>query len=308
MKGFLTFIIILIALGGVAWYMGWIDKVLPPRTEVSDRPDINLPDVDDKDTRNSTTTDKGKEEHDGVSIIGQSVGGNEISAHHFGEGEDELLFVGGIHGGYSWNTALVAFELMDYLEENPDVIPGNIKITVIPVLNPDGLERVTGTTTRFAKTDVSGDTVPGRFNGNNVDLNRNFDCNWQPEATWRDNAVDPGSGAFSEPESVALRTYVQDNNPAAAVVWYSAAGGVYTSKCNGEAVMQDTKELMNTYADASGYPAKGYFDAYAITGDAVDWMAKQSIPAVSVILETHNQVEWNKNRSGVEALLEAYGN
>lgn len=304
MKGFLTFLIIVIAIGGVAWYMGWIDKLLPPK-ETSERPDINLPDVDD-DTQNGTSTSNGTGD-EGSEVIGQSVNGNNIIAYHFGDGADELLFVGGIHGGYSWNTSLVAYELVDYLEENPDAIPSNLMVTVIPVLNPDGLERVVGTTTRFAQADVSGDTVLGRFNGNNVDLNRNFDCNWQAEATWRDNAVDSGSSAFSEPESDALRDYVQNNNPVAAVVWYSAAGGVYTSACNG-AVATATDDLMNTYAEGSGYPAKGYFDAYAITGDAVDWMAKMNIPAVSVILETHNQVEWNKNRDGIEAVLEAYGN
>src|SRR3989344_3845656 len=47
--------------------------------------------------------------------IGTSTQGRAIMAYHFGEGGTELLFVGGIHGGYSWDTALVAYELMDYL-------------------------------------------------------------------------------------------------------------------------------------------------------------------------------------------------
>lgn len=304
MKGFLTFIIILIALGGVAWYMGWIDAVLPPK-ETTERSDVNLPDVDDNtDTQNGTTTES-QTDDDGRTVIGQSANGNDIYAHRFGSGDDELLFVGGIHGGYSWNTALVAYELIDYLTDDPSVIPENVTVSVIPVLNPDGLARVTGTTTRFAQADVSGDTVPGRFNGNDVDLNRNFNCNWQDTATWRDNPVDPGESAFSEPESKALRDYVQNNDPVAAIVWYSAAGGVFTSACNSD-VMTETDTLMDTFADGSGYPAEGYFDAYTITGDAVDWMAKQGIPAVSVILETHNQVEWSKNKAGIEATLEYY--
>ena len=36
---------------------------------------------------------------------------------------------------YSWNTTLVAYELMDYLEKTPDAIPTNVKVTVIPSLN-----------------------------------------------------------------------------------------------------------------------------------------------------------------------------
>jgi murein tripeptide amidase MpaA len=71
------------------------------------------------------------------SLVHQSA--NPITAYHYGTGDKEILFVGGIHGGYEWNTALVAYQLMDYLKANPNVIPKNVKVTVIPVLNPDGL-------------------------------------------------------------------------------------------------------------------------------------------------------------------------
>src|SRR3989344_2947075 len=104
--------------------------------------------------RDATTTADTREEADnapqeGESVIGTSVEGRDILAYRFGTGDTELLFVGGIHGGYSWNTTLVAFELVDYLEENADAIPENISVTVIPVLNPDGLNTVVGTAGRF---------------------------------------------------------------------------------------------------------------------------------------------------------------
>src|SRR3989344_3588070 len=104
-------------------------------------------------------------------VIGKSVEGRDITAYHYGTGDKEILFIGCIHGGYSWNTALVAYELMDYLEKNPNAVPDNIKVTVVPVLNPDGLNKIVGTSGVFAKADVklSGEaTVPGRFNANNV--------------------------------------------------------------------------------------------------------------------------------------------
>src|SRR3989344_4813260 len=100
------------------------------------------------------TTPSGDEQTDAVNtgqdegsevVIGKSVEGRDITAYHYGTGDKEILFVGGIHGGYSWNTALVAYELMDYLEANADAIPSDIKVTVIPVLNPDGLNKVAGT-------------------------------------------------------------------------------------------------------------------------------------------------------------------
>jgi hypothetical protein len=52
--------------------------------------------------------------------------------------------------------------------------------------------------------------VSGRYNGNTVDLNRNFDCDWQASGVWQSTQVSGGSKAFSEPEpSLAIKTYVE---------------------------------------------------------------------------------------------------
>jgi len=242
-------------------------------------------------------------------ILGTSVSGNNITAYHFGNGTDELLFIGGIHGGYEWNTSLVAYQLMDYLKANPTSIPKNLKVTVIPVLNPDGLSKVVGTSTeRFAASDVStieSVVISGRFNANNVDLNRNFDCDWKAKATWQTKTVSGGTAAFSEPESQAIKNYVEKNTPTAVVVWYSSGGGVFASSCH-NGVSKETNKITKVFADASGYTAHQSFDFYATTGDMVNWLAKQSIPAISILLTTHNDTEWTKNQAGIEALLKYY--
>jgi len=242
------------------------------------------------------------------SIIGTSVDGRNITAYHYGSGDTELLLIGGIHGGYEWNTVLLAYDTMDYLKENPDIVPENVKVTIIPVLNPDGLYKTVGTTVRFIKADVPAeiaDTVSGRFNANNVDLNRNFDCDWQSTGTWQDKTVSGGSKAFSEPEARAVKDYVEKHNPSAVVVYYSAAGGVFASSCH-NGILPETQTIMNTYANVSGYPAYEEFDYYKITGDMVNWFAGESIPAISVLLTNHTDVEFDKNRKGIESLLEHY--
>lgn len=261
------------------------------------------------------TTNEGVQQEEEVvvdetkTVLGTSVRGNEITGYHYGNGEKEILFVGGIHGGYSWNTALVAYELMDYLEENPNAIPENLRVTVIPVMNPDGLQDVVGTTTnQFSISDVptsAGATVEGRFNANDVDLNRNFACDWQAEGQWQNQEVSGGTAEFSEPESQAVRNYIEAKNPTAVVVWYSAAGGVFASNCH-NGVLPETAELTKLYADASGYRAFSSFNFYEITGDMVNWLARENIPAISVLLTNHKDVEWDKNRAGVEAILEFY--
>jgi beta-lactamase superfamily II metal-dependent hydrolase len=38
----------------------------------------------------------------------------------------------------------------------------------------------------------------------------------------------------------------------------------------------------------------------------MNWLAKNGVPAISVLLTTHDDTEWEKNRAGVEALLKYY--
>lgn len=243
-----------------------------------------------------------------METIGNSVNGNPIVAYHFGSGNKEIVFIGGLHGGYEWNTALVANQLVDYLKANPTAVPANEKVTVIPVANPDGLSKVVGTTSRFSAADVNPAQdiqVAGRFNANNVDLNRNFDCDWQASGVWQSKKVSGGTAAFSEPESQAIQKYMTAANPAAVVVWYSSAGGVYASNCH-EGVLPETTTISGIYAKASGYPAHESFDFYATTGDMVNWLAKQKIPAFSVLLKNHQDTDWDKNQAGIVALLQHY--
>lgn len=293
----------LIVIGGVAYY--FLNQ--NPSDEYNKTPSTQV-----EVTATSTTkTEPVVEEvpkNEPTSLIGKSVNDNDIVAYHFGSGDKELLFIGGIHGGYSLNTAQLGFELVDWFKANQNVIPKNVRVTIIPVMNPDGLEKVTGSGDRFEAADVSkveSVKIAGRFNANEVDLNRNFDCEWQPTGTWQNKTVSGGDSAFSEPESKAVRSYVTENKPAAVVTWYSAAGGVYASNCK-NGTLPETLALTNLFAKAAGYPAHEEFDYYEITGDMVNWLAGQKIPAISVLLTDRVQTEFNKNRAGVEAVLNYY--
>lgn len=301
-------IIVLILLGIGAYWL-FSDSTDFQRVEDDDQEmatDTPATSTDDQSTTSDDILDN--DESQNQTVIGTSVEGRNITAYHFGGGDTEVLFIGGIHGGYEYNTTLLSYDLIDYLEDNSDVVPDNVSVTVIPVMNPDGLYRIAGTTADdFTSVDMPSlsETIPGRFNANDVDLNRNFDCGWQSEGTWQSRTVSGGDEPFSEPESQAIREYVGSNSPDAAVVFYSAAGGVYSSSCDGP-VLSESDELMNLYAQASGYAAEGEFTAYPISGDMVNWMAKEGIPAISVLLTNHQDTEWSQNQSGIEAVLESY--
>ncbi len=242
-------------------------------------------------------------------VIGKSVEGRVIETYTYGTGSTTLLFVGGVHGGYEWNSTLLAYEFIDQLENETIVIPNNLKIIVIPTLNPDGLYSVTGKEGRFLIADISegkGTVGQGRFNANDVDLNRNFDCKWQPTSNWRGQIVNAGDKAFSEPEAATLRDFVLATNPTAVVFWHSQANAVYASECE-TGILPETLAVMNAYAGAADYQAVQSFDAYPVSGDAEGWLASIGIPAVTVELSSHTKIEWAKNEAGIKALFSLYG-
>ena len=250
-------------------------------------------------------------------IIGTSVEGRKIESYTFlpddgqagGNGTTtHLAFVGGVHGGYEWNSVLLAYQFIDHLSATSTVIPKNLTITVIPTANPDGLFKVVGKEGRFVAADASVNETTlasGRFNARGVDLNRNFDCKWQPEATWRSQKVGAGTAAFSEPEAMAIKNFVLNNKPTAVVFWHSQANAVYASECQA-GVLPQTLAIMNAYAKAAGYAAVPAFTAYPVTGDAEGWLASINIPAITVELKTHETIEWEQNLAGIKALFNYY--
>lgn len=239
---------------------------------------------------------------EGAALVGRSaVCRLPILAYRLGNGETPLILVGGIHGGYEWNTILLAEKMRDYLLDNPDLIPPALSIYLIPNANPDGLYAVTSRTGSFDPPDDFEATIPGRFNGRYVDLNRNWDCQWQPEALWGNTPVSGGSAPFSEPETQALRDFFLQIDPAAVLFWHSAAVGVYPAGCS--RIDPASKELADLYGSSAGYEVHDSFDHYAITGDAGNWLASKGIPSITVELTTHGSLDWEMNLAGLEALM-----
>ena len=243
-------------------------------------------------------------------VIGASLEGRSIEAYTYGDGDTHLLFVGGMHGGYEWNSVLLAYQFMDYLKANPEALPDELRVTVVPSVNPDGMYKIIGKEGRFTLADAPTETervatAPGRFNANGVDLNRNFDCKWKSTGVWRGNSVGTGAAPFSEPEARAIRDLVLRTTPDAVIFWHSQANAVYASECE-DGILPETLEIMNIYAQAADYRAVPAFDAYEINGDAEGWLASIGIPALTVELETHQTVEWERNLAGIKAVLSHY--
>ncbi len=218
--------------------------------------------------------------------IGQSVEGRTISGWQFGDGATTLMLIGGIHAGYEANTVWLSNLLIQHFQRNPeDILPG-IRLIIIPLANPDGIMR--------------GDKMEGRLNARGVDLNRNWGCEWSEQAYLGDTSVNPGPRPFSEPETLALRTYFLDQKPSAVLFYHSAIGGIFLGACRGQS--PGVEWMGKLLSRATGYPYERSFNYYQISGDATNWLAERGIPSAVIELLTKDQPELRENLNGVIAL------
>ncbi len=126
-------------------------------------------------------------------IIGKSVENQDILAHLFnGEpsnSQRSVLIIAGVHG-----NEIEGVWLAEAICNNLQTNTTSQDISVIPILNPDGVKANT------------------RHNHNGVDLNRNMATkDWV--STPLQPKYKPGKVKNSEPETQALINFVEDTNP-----------------------------------------------------------------------------------------------
>lgn len=241
-----------------------------------------------------------------IDVIGKSVQGREIRAIWFGQGERWVAVVGGIHGGYEWNTIELAFQMRNYWHMNPGALPKGMRIALVIEANPDMAGTIQGRGRLAQDPKMTGWSK--RLNANGVDLNRNWPCSWQPQGRWREQVVAAGAKPFSEPETQALRDLLERPGLAAVIFWHSAGGMTLAGEC-GESrkaveAAEEAEALARAYAQASGYVFQSNFSAYPVQGAAIDWLVGQGIPAIDVELRNHRDTDWERNLKGMQALLE----
>ena len=157
---------------------------------------------------------------------------------------------------------------------------------MVPSVNPDGVARGKG--------------AVGRFNANSVDLNRNWGCDWQPVSYWREARTSPGSRPYSEPETVALRSYLIALEPSAVVFYHAAGGQIFIGDCNKDGSV--SLWLGDLLSAATGYPNDVVFESYPVSGTADDWLDERGIPAVTIELANSEDTDFAQNLAGLMAL------
>jgi hypothetical protein len=233
-------------------------------------------------------------------VIGKSARGQDITAYQYGIGARHIVFVGGLQAGYSPSTVKIAQLMIDYLHRNPQRIPSAITVDIILNANPDSL------TNRDQTSEVK-----GRFNGNGVELNTNWDCNWKQNATWSTSLipVNGGSAPFSEPETRALKDFILGNLSSAVIVWQAhatAGNSVSPGGCGEKSIF--SQPLSDMYARQAGYTPIQYIP-YNSTGAMADWLDTQSIPSIYVYLpdlKEASRLDLDAQIQGLNAIIQSF--
>jgi len=228
-------------------------------------------------------------------VIGYSVAGRPIEIYRFGYGHHGRLVIFGIHGGYEWNTIALADELIAYLQKNPEFIPPGKRLFILRALNPDGEARSHGHS--------------GRYNENQVDLNRNFPVgwfsDWDKTGCWNFLPINAGSGPFSEPETLAVARFFGAQPVEALISYHSAALGIFPG---GEPPDPKSVDLATTLATVSDYPYPPIDTGCQMTGTLVDWAVSQGAAAVDIELTNHEDTDFEQTLEILAALLKWQGN
>ena len=229
---------------------------------------------------------------EGPREYGRSFNDHPLVYYTIGTGTSKRAIIGGIHGGYEWNTVELVSETLTYLQENPELVPEGVTLYVIPIANPDGYHYY---------RDDGADPYKARENGNGKDLNRNWDYEHQKWATHGTRPVYAGEDAFSERETRALSDLITGERIEAAIFYHSAMGKVFYGA---EVGNSHTYDLADVVSEATGYPIAARIPGQITTGDAIDWMSDVGKAGIEVELTTHSDIEWERNLRGLLAFLQ----
>ncbi|MEE0266167.1 MAG: M14 family metallocarboxypeptidase [Acutalibacteraceae bacterium] len=241
-----------------------------------------------------------------IQPIGKSILGRPIECYTIGNSSKKILLCGAFHG-MEWITSFVLYKFIinicDSIINHKSLQNENLweyfsqhSLAIIPCVNPDGVEiSINGSTSaRHLKNYIdylsAGDTLHWQSNAMGVDINHNFNADWQnlkaketamgitsPCAT-RYGGVYP----HSEPETKSLVSYCRHNSIASAVALHTQGEEIYWHF--GDNTPAISKKIAEKMAELSGYTLSTP-ENIATGGGFKDWLIdKLHIPAFTAEL------------------------
>ncbi len=262
-----------------------------------------------------------------VENIGKSVQGKSIYALRVGNGKKEILMDASLHAREHMTTN-VLMEMIDTYTESyrkKSTFAGyNVKSTLdktsiwfVPMMNPDGVTLVqkglNGVDSKYRTSLKKYNQGSNNFNrwkanGRGVDLNRNFDGVWKYLAATPKSYMNyKGPSVFSEPESKALKAFVERHQFKTNLSYHSSGQIVYWFNFQTSANRTRDLNLAKSVARITGYSVVPPL-YYRGSGSSADWfILSQKKPGLTIEIAPYAgygpvphrywSSVWNKNKS-----------
>ncbi len=211
---------------------------------------------------------------------GKSIMGRELWYMSIGEGETQVFANASHHANECITTPVLLKYAEDFLKAvasretfegaNAAEISASKKLVLMPLVNPDGVDLVTGALTSdnayylFARSiaaEYSSIPFPNGWKANidGTDLNLNYPAGWQNarEIKGAQGFVSPaprdfvGTAPLSAPESRAVYNFTLNNNFALTLSYHTQGGVIYWKYLN--YLPKNAEEIGFELSSASGY-------------------------------------------------------
>jgi len=216
-----------------------------------------------------------------ISSVGESIEKRPIYIIRLGTGEREVFF-NASHHALEWITSLIImnfiFDYGDHYILGSRLSGFNIRhlakissIYMLPMVNPDGVERVISYGSKFSTWQA---------NARGVDLNHNYDADWDlcHERELASGILGPGPSRYggthaeSEPETKAIVDFVRAHSFKRVVALHSQGNEIYWNFKNLEPSCSFS--FAETLSKASGYTVSTP-PTSASAGGFKDWFIKE---------------------------------
>lgn len=215
-----------------------------------------------------------------ISNVGKSVLGNDIPVIKIGNGQNEVFYSASFHANEWICSPLLMKFLADYCycyQNNLNIygynarsLYANSTIYIMPMVNPDGVNLVTGeinpNSSLYTNTKLIADNYPEipfpdgwKANIRGVDLNLQFPAGWEQakQIKYSQGVISPaprdfvGYGPLTEPESLAVYNFTLEHNFRLVISFHTQGKVIYWQFQN--FLPEDSFYIGTQFANSSGY-------------------------------------------------------